>query len=358
MPHHAGKHAGGQAHEQVGFIGLGNMGSKMSSNLSTWLHENSYPPLLLWNRTASKLPAESDSIAHAASIKELAEKCDVVITSLSNDEVAQEVYGQLFEGVKSKQEKGAKGNTYFVESSTLYPLTAGELERQASHIPRTFYLQSPVFGPPPVAADAKLVWVLSGDHNAKKAVTKLLVPSMGRKVIDVGSNVERASAFKLNGNMLILGIIEILAESMTLADKSGVGSNLLMEFIKEFLPASSFIGYGSKITSNNFAGETGFTVEGGLKDANHIRHLAASVDATIPTIDVAHRHLITSRANGGNDLDWSSLVAGPRLAAGLLPFKGVKDSPRDTGFGSRTDEEADEGTVPVPDGGIKHVQNF
>lgn len=144
----------------------------------------------------------------------------------------------------------------------------GALERKASSIPHTFYLQSPVFGPPPVAADAKLVWVLSGDHNAKKAVTRFLVPSMGRKCIDVGSNVERASAFKLNGNMLILGIIEILAESMTLAEKTGVGADLLMEFVKEFLPAPSFIGYGSKIVGNNFAGETGFTVEGGLKDAN------------------------------------------------------------------------------------------
>lgn len=104
------------------------MGSKMSANLSSWLHANSYPPLFLWNRTASKLPSESDSIKHAASIKELAEKCDVVITSLANDEVAKEVFEQLFEGVKSKQEKGAKGNTYFVESSTLYPLTAGELD--------------------------------------------------------------------------------------------------------------------------------------------------------------------------------------------------------------------------------------
>jgi hypothetical protein len=46
---------------------------------------------------------------------------------------------------------------------------------------------------------------------------------------------------------------------------------------------------GTKITTNNFAGDAGFTVTGGLKDANHIRHLAASVDATIPIIDIAHR---------------------------------------------------------------------
>jgi len=32
--------------------------------------------------------------------------------------------------------------------------------------------------------------------------------------------------------MVILGVIEILAESMTLADKTGVGAPLLMEFVR------------------------------------------------------------------------------------------------------------------------------
>lgn len=74
---------------------------------------------------------------------------------------------------------------------------------------------------------------------------------------------------------------------------------------------------------NSFAGNTGFTVEGGLKDANHLRHLAASVHTTIPVIDLAHNSLITSWAAGGKEKDWSSLVAGPRVAAGLGGFTGV-----------------------------------
>lgn len=75
---------------------------------------------------------------------------------------------------------------------------------------------------------------------------------------------------------------------MTLADKTGVGSELLMEFIKEFIPAPSFIGYGTKIHQNAFEGNTGFTVTGGLKDASHIRKLAGSVgvNAICPVIDI------------------------------------------------------------------------
>ena len=240
----------------------------------------------------------------------------------------------------------------------LYPRFAGELEREASKIPGVYYLQCPVFGPPPVAQDAQLVFVLSGEYRAKKRVEQFIVPALARKVIDVGSNVERAASFKLCGNLVTLGIIEVLAESMTLADKTGVTSATLLEFVTECLPAGPAISYGSKIRNNDFQGDTGFTVEGGLKDANHLRHLAAEHDCIIPTVDRAHSNLITARAMGGGSLDWSSLVAGPRLAAGLSPFTGLKAGQvRDDGFGSKQDDG--EGvSVPVKSGPIVTVNSW
>lgn len=333
----------------------------MANNLAKYLHEQGKPALTLYNRTASKLPPASKTISHSPSPRELARTCDVVITSLSNDEAALAVYAELFEGAKDKKaERGEEGEeraTIFIDTSTLYPATSGQLERQAAQTPWSFYLAAPVFGPPPLAKEAQLVVVLSGDIFAKKHAEKLLVPAMGRKIIDVGANVERASSFKLLGNSCVLGVIELLAESMTLADKTGVGADLLYEFIKEFLPAPAFIGYGKKILENNFSGETGFTATGGLKDAQHIRRLAMEAGATVPALDVAHRHLVTSIANGGGDMDWSSLVAGPRLAAGLSPFTGRKEHAHDTGFGAKSDEP--KGTLePVSDGGIKEVKNF
>lgn len=80
-----------------------------------------------------------------------------------------------------------------------------------------------------------------------------------------------------DGNFLILGMIELLAEGLTLAEKTGVGAELLMDFVKEFMPAPSAIGYGTKITENNFVGETGFTVDGGLKDASVSAHKNTSM---------------------------------------------------------------------------------
>lgn len=139
------------------------MGLPMAHNLEKFLQSEGLPPLTLWNRSPSKLPPASKTLAHADSLKDLAKDCDVVLTSLAHDEAAREVYKELFEGAK------ASDGTIFVDTSTLYPTTCGasspplphlapplgadaplhtgELEREASKISHTSYLCSPVFGP-------------------------------------------------------------------------------------------------------------------------------------------------------------------------------------------------------------------
>ncbi len=67
---------------------------------------------------------------------------------------------------------------------------------------------------------------------------------------------------------------------------------------------------------------------------SHIRRLTAEHNSPMPVIDVAHQHLITARAIHANQvaqgketfktLDWSGLVAGPRVAAGLDAFDSQK----------------------------------
>lgn len=54
----------------------------------------------------------------------------------------------------------------------------------------------------------------------------------------------------------------------------------------------------------------------------HIRQLAESNNVPMPTMDVAHQHMLSARAHGGDEMDWTALVGGQRIAAGLAPFKG------------------------------------
>lgn len=124
----------------------------MAQNLGKYLHSHSHPALTVYNRTPSKLPPVSSSLQHADSAFNLALQCDIIITSLASDEAVQEVYQELFRGAKEKSEKEGKG-TIFVESSTIYPEISGQLEREASKISKTYFLQCPVFGPPPLVRD-------------------------------------------------------------------------------------------------------------------------------------------------------------------------------------------------------------
>ncbi|PWZ02375.1 6-phosphogluconate dehydrogenase C-terminal domain-like protein [Testicularia cyperi] len=318
---------------QVGWVGLGNMGSKMAANLAKHMREMSppLPPLLVYNRTTSKaqeLEKElSGLVTVVPSVEDIGSRCDLIFTSLSDDAAAEQIYDALLAAEEKRvghaqQERIHSGaSTLFVDTSTLYPETTGKLERKISALPKRHFVAAPAFGPPPMAAAAKLVFAVAGPYNSKKFASQFLVPAMGRKIMDFGSNPERAAAFKLIGNSIIVSTIEMLAETMTLADKTGVGSDRLYEWLEEFYPAPSALGYGKKILDSNFKGENGFTLNGGIKDASHIIRLGESVDCPLPIIELARQHMVSARAIGGSNLDWSSLSAGFRVTAGVEPFE-------------------------------------
>ena len=144
------------------------------------------------------------------------------------------------------------------------------------------------------------------------------------------------------GNALETGFVELLSECFTLCDQAGVGSENLVEIIKDQHKSPALIRYADRITKNNFDSEGGFNLGGGILDARlaepiarkllsasvltiahrHIRYLAESHNVPMPVMDVAHQHMLSARAHGGDMMDWTALVAGQRIAAGLQPFAG------------------------------------
>lgn len=106
-----------------------------------------------------------------------------------------------------------------------------------------------MFGTPAVAAKAQLLIIMSGDYRSKKEVAYLLVPAVGRKVVDLGGNLEKgtpllydsfdtersislAPTFKLIGNSMILGTLEILSEAYTVAEKSGISADNIHSLVQ------------------------------------------------------------------------------------------------------------------------------
>jgi len=221
-----------------------------------------------------------------------------------------------------------------------------------SSIPHSYLVTCPVFGTPDVAAKAQLLVLMSGEYRSKKEVAYLFVPAIGRKVVDLGGNLEKgtyllelsgrltnrlllvAPTFKLIGNSMILGTMEILAEAYTLAEKAGIDAENVHSLVQEILPAPGIVAYSDKMAHDKFDGNVGFALDGGIKDASHIRRLTARVNSPMPAIDVAHQHLLSARALHQNqlqagtaafqNLDWSGIIAGVRVAAGLDGFDSQK----------------------------------
>lgn len=137
-----------------------------------------------------------------------------------------------------------------------------------------------------------------------------------------GKNVKEPPNSRLVGNSLEVGFIELLSECFTLCDQAGVGSDKLMELIRDQHKSPALIRYADRITHNKFDAEGGFNLGGGITDARHIRQLAESHNVPMPVMDVAHQHMLSARAHGGDELDWTALVGGQRIAAGLQPFQG------------------------------------
>jgi 3-hydroxyisobutyrate dehydrogenase-like beta-hydroxyacid dehydrogenase len=69
--------------------------------------------------------------------------------------------------------------------------SAGELDTLVSSIPNASLITSPVFGAPAAADKAQLIIIMSGDYRSKKEVAFMFVPAIGRKVVDLGENVEK-----------------------------------------------------------------------------------------------------------------------------------------------------------------------
>jgi len=327
--------------QAFGFVGLGNMGYEMALNLAKDLPDGHH--LTVWNRTAAKSQelqkdAGPGKIVIAHSVSEVVQRAYIIFTSLSNDNVVEDIYEKMYRAHEAKdhQMTGSRvRTTIFVEMSTIYPTLAAKLDNLAEKNPHRHFIMCPVFGPPASAKTAQLVLVLAGAFAAKKEVAYALVPSVARKAIDVGENVERAASFKLIGNSMILGTIELLSESMTLAEKSGLGAETFYGFVKDMFPAPAFIGYGNKILNNDFDGSKGFAIEGGLKDASHIRRLVEELNSPMPIIDIAHQRMLTARAYDAKlkpeqrrwkELDWSAMVIGQRLASGLEPLDSKKNA--------------------------------
>src|SRR5437870_10993392 len=138
---------------KIGFIGLGIMGSRMAANLQK--HGSS---LVVFNRTRGKAqPLLDQGATFADSPAKLAEQVDVLFTMLAHpDAVEQAALGA--NGFLSH----LKSNALWVDCSSVNPSFSQKMAAEAAHRENHF-VDAPVTGSAPVAAEAKLIFWVGAD---------------------------------------------------------------------------------------------------------------------------------------------------------------------------------------------------
>jgi 3-hydroxyisobutyrate dehydrogenase-like beta-hydroxyacid dehydrogenase len=140
---------------KLGFIGLGNMGSRIARRLlNDAYHLVAYDP----DRTKA-VAMTSDGAAVADSIAELSQSAEVILSCLTNDEAVQSVYyGDA--GVLAN----ARPGTIVFEMSTVFSMISRELSHSAAEY-GIQVLDVAISGSTPAAEQGTLVLLVGGDEE-------------------------------------------------------------------------------------------------------------------------------------------------------------------------------------------------
>src|SRR5258708_15062137 len=290
----------------IAFIGLGNMGSAMATNLIKGGHT-----LTVYNRSRNRAEPLKALGAHVANTPgEAVAGAEVAITMLADDHAVEAVVfskGNLLESLPP--------NAVHVSMSTISVAMSRRLA--AAHAERKqHYVAAPVFGRPEAAAAAKLFIVAAGPA-AQIERCRPLFDAMGQKTFLAGDEPSGANLMKLAGNFLITAVIEGLAESFALVRKSGLDVNQFHEILTNSLfNAPIYKTYGALIASEKFE-PAGFKLPLGLKDNRLLLAAAEEAAVPMPMASLVRDRFLAALAQGMAESDWSAISRISAKDAGL-----------------------------------------
>jgi 3-hydroxyisobutyrate dehydrogenase len=279
----------------VGFIGLGVMGSRMAATLA----RGGYA-LDVFDVDPAKTRAVAEAgAAAAASARAVAERSDIVFTSLPWPVTVREVYlgaGGVVEG--------ARPGTILVDMSTVDPDTTRAVHAAAAArgVP---HLDAPVSGGYREAENGTLVIIVGGERAAFERAKPVLAV-LGASVHHAGPS-GAGNIVKLVNNVMSMGNMLVAAEVFVLGVKAGMDPRTLFEILRTSAGRSyHFEKRLPNILARNFA--PGFTVDLARKDLGLAVDMARSHDVPVPATSLLHQLYNASSALGDGKNDFAAIV--------------------------------------------------
>lgn len=278
----------------IGFIGLGIMGSRMAKNLLKAGHR-----LAVYNRTQARAePLLAQGATPAESPAALAGQVEVLFTMLSTPEAVQAA--ALGDGgFLDHLDKG----TIWVDCTTVNPSFSRHMAAQAAER-QVRFLDAPVAGSKTPAEQGELLFLVGGDEDDVTACRPLF-EAMGRGVVHLGDQGMGAS-LKMVFNSLLGQAMLAFSEAMALGQALGLEEEQLLEALAGSPAVPPFIaGKRAKIETGDY--EADFPLQWMRKDLQLAAQTAYEVGVPAPAVNAVKEVYALAVQNGWGEKDFSAI---------------------------------------------------
>ena len=280
--------------ETYGFIGIGKMGTPMSTRLLNAGHRVCvYDPNQAAVTALEKLGAQSAESAAA-----VCNSTDTVFLSLPNPEIVQSVALGKDGAIEGTQVK------HVVDFSTIGPRVAMIVAKALSER-NIAYVDAPVSGGLKGAREGTLAVMISCPKNTFEKLEAIL-KTFG-KVFHLGEGAGQAQTMKLANNLLAAAAIAVTSEAMVMGVKAGLDPKVMLEVINSGTGRNSASQdkFPKAILPGTF--DFGFTTGLSYKDVRLCIDEAESLGVPMVVGAAVRQMLAVTNATYGSDSDFTSM---------------------------------------------------
>ncbi len=279
----------------IGFIGLGIMGSPMAANLVRAGHT-----VVGYDMSAERMDALAVAGGKSAgSVAEAVAQAEVVITMLPDSPQVEEV---TF-GDDGLLQQGRQGLIH-IDMSTVRPETSRRVA-QAAAVKGIRALDAPVSGGERGAVDGTLS-IMVGGAAADFAAVRPLLAVVGTTIVHVGP-AGAGQTVKAANQLVVGGIYGLVAEAIMLLEASGVDPAGGLDVLAGGLAGSRILDLKRhSMIRREFA--PGFRIDLHHKDMGIAIAAAREAGVSLPLTGLVAQLVAAARAQGHGSLDHSALL--------------------------------------------------
>jgi 4-hydroxybutyrate dehydrogenase/sulfolactaldehyde 3-reductase len=282
--------------DTIGFIGLGNMGGPMASNLC----RKGFTVIVYDVNPASVARLTQLGASAGTSAGDVAERSDVVFTMLPDSAAVESVVA----GTDGLLARGKRGGA-IVDMSTIDPTVTDNLAAAAAARGIGF-ADAPVGRLSSHAERGESLFMVGAEPGVFARITPML-EAMGTTIHHCGG-VGTGMRTKLVNNYLAIISCQLNAEAVALSQRFGLSLEKSLDVIHGTTATNGQlkIAWPSKVLKGDVA--PGFTIDLAHKDLSLIVEAANSAKVPVPIAAAAREAFSAARAEGHGAKDFSAMV--------------------------------------------------